>query len=154
MFIFYLFIFLQELECSIYNRLGRFDIEWCVTVDITDTYVFCELVFCFSLCVCVCLHSSHAFSFQKKKKIGRCHHFSNFGLLFGIEFNDDWTTYRIVSLALLCGVWVLLLIFFALVIFSAEFRIVFRLETGAEMTQRALGPSSYDPGVIADFDFS
>ena len=102
--------------------------------------------------MCACLHSSHFFS-KKKKKIGRCHHFSNFGLLFGVELNDDWTTYRIVSLALFCGVWVLLLIFFTLVIFSAEFRIVFHLETGAEKTQRALGPSGHDWGVVADFDY-
>ena len=68
----------------------------------------------------------------------RCTHFSNFGLLFGNESNEDWTIWRILSLAFWLGVWLLMVIFFAL-LQSSRFRVLTGLETQGEKLTRVLG---------------
>jgi len=65
-------------------------------------------------------------------------HFSNLALLFSSSSADDWTTYRIVSLALLLGVWLFLAIFFLLLQFSPWFRKTFGLMSTGEMADRQL----------------
>ena len=69
----------------------------------------------------------------------RCSHFSNFGLLFSSSSNDDWTTYRIVSISLFFGTWVVLGLFILVVEVSVNFRVAFGFETATENQRRVLG---------------
>ena len=69
----------------------------------------------------------------------RCSHFSNFGLLFSASSNEDWTTFRILSISLFLGAWVILGVFMLLVQFSASFRVTFGFESGSEFQSRVLG---------------
>jgi len=67
-----------------------------------------------------------------------CHHLSDFSVLFD-SGDDDWTTIRIVSLALLLTTWLFLAVFSALVCFCKPFRIIFNMETSKEKDSRILG---------------
>ena len=97
------------------------------------------LFFLFYLFVLFCIEFNSFPSFLSPSL--SCVHFSNFGLLFGSRSNEDWTTYRILSLALLGGVWTIMTIFFLLVTCSQLFRIHFHLETSIEIRSRVLGDS-------------
>jgi hypothetical protein len=65
-------------------------------------------------------------------------HFSNFGVLFGVNYSDDWTLLEKLSLGLCGGAWVLLIVFFSLVLFSASFRKTFRLQGPTEKLNEAM----------------
>ena len=69
-----------------------------------------------------------------------CPHFSNFGVLFDAGTGgEEWTTYRVVSLGMLGGMWVLLLAFFALTLVSTTFQECAGLETSRAKNSRVLG---------------
>jgi len=67
-----------------------------------------------------------------------CNHLSNFAELFGTD-GDDWSTIRIVSVALLLTVWVCMALFFLAVSTSKRIRVEFGLETTTEKENRVLG---------------
>jgi len=76
-------------------------------------------------------------------KVCKCVHLSNFGLLFtGGEGQEEWTTYRIISIALLGGVWVLLGLFMLLVTVSRRFQVMVGAETAIAKDARVLGDHS------------
>ena len=85
------------------------------------------------------------FLFEKTTSTGivthcECPHFSNFGVIFsGESGNESWTTYRILSLALLCGLWVLILLFMCTTCVSTRFQEFFHLETQRRNNKRVLG---------------
>ena len=96
--------------CSYYESNDTFTTEGCTASGETAEYVNCS-----------------------------CSHFSNFALLFGTISNDDWTTFRIVSISLLFGTWLVLFVFMMLVCFSHPFRKLFHLESTKEVASRVLG---------------
>ena len=66
-------------------------------------------------------------------------HFSNFGLLFSTSSAENWTTYRIVSVALLVATWVLLTLLLLMTTFSSKFRELFGFRTISEKDSFILG---------------
>ena len=67
-----------------------------------------------------------------------CTHLSNFGYLFGTG-SDGWTTYRIISFAMLLSTWFVLIIFGLLTVLSHRFRISMNVESSSERDNRVLG---------------
>ena len=68
-----------------------------------------------------------------------CDHYSNFGLLFSSCSSEDWTIWRILTLSLFGFMWCILLILWALVVFSKKFRRASGTETAVEKKNRVLG---------------
>ena len=100
----------DDVSCSYYIGDGRLSSGNCTTLlPITDEYVDCA-----------------------------CTHFSNFGLLFGNDSNEDWTVWRILSVALWLGMWVFMITLYLLMKW-ATFRVTFGLETQSEKMNRVLG---------------
>uniref|UniRef100_A0A7S4L3K9 GPS domain-containing protein n=1 Tax=Paramoeba aestuarina TaxID=180227 RepID=A0A7S4L3K9_9EUKA len=103
----------ESISCSYYEGNGFLSPDGCETVDVTDEYVDCA-----------------------------CDHYSNFGLLFNTCNSEDWTIYRIFSLALLAFFWITISSLMLLVTFSSHFRKRTGLETLVEKRARVLGDKS------------
>jgi len=113
----------ESISCSYYEGKGILSSAGCETVDVTDEYVDCA-----------------------------CDHYSNFGLLFNSCDSDEWTIYRILTIAFLASAWALLAIFFLLATYSKRFKMFFGLETLVEKNRRVLGElPDQKPGAIKEF---